>query len=131
MIGSPQSFLSTLFARMFNGVRNFLVSRGGIIFVVFLAVALLIWFVGPSIGLKTVKARVWLLLILALLLEGMVLVKWWLDRRRGKQLQQDIEEAEFLGTRPDRESEIALLRKDGRVVHAFINAATGDSIGSR
>ena len=27
--------------------------------------------------------------------------------------------------------EIALLRKDGRVVHAFINAATGDSIGSR
>lgn len=27
--------------------------------------------------------------------------------------------------------EIALLRADGRVVHAFVNASNGDSIGSR
>ena len=111
MIGSPQSFFSKLFARMLNGVRNFIVSRGGIIFAVLCVVFLLIWFVGPSVGLKSVKARVWVLAILTLLLALVLLIKWWLDRRRGKQLQQDMEEAAFLGTRPDRESEIALLRK--------------------
>ena len=111
MIGSPQSFMSTLFQKMVSGVRNFFVTRGGIIFVVLLFVFLLIWFAGPLIGLKSVSSRVLLLLILSLVIAIILLVKWWLDRSRGKQLEQDIEEAAFLGTRPDRESEIALLRK--------------------
>lgn len=111
MIGSPQSLWSTLFVKMLDGVRNFFATRGGIIFVVLLFVFLLIWFAGPLIGLKSVGSRVWVLVILSVLLAITVLVKWLIDRRRGKQLQQDIEEAAFLGTRPDRESEIALLRK--------------------
>ena len=111
MIGSPQSFLSTLFKKVFDSVRNFLVSRGGIIFVVLLFVFLLIWFAGPLLGLKSVSARVWVLVTITFLLLVVLLVKWVIDRRRGKQLQQDIEESAFLGTRPDRESEIALLRK--------------------
>lgn len=44
--------------------------------------------------------------------------------------------AEALGAKlcrwgPDFVYEIALLRADGRVVHAFVNASNGDSIGSR
>lgn len=111
MIGSPQGFFSTLLARMINGVRSFIVSRGGTILLVLLTVVLLVWFVGPLLGLKSVSARIWLLVILASLLALVLLVKWWMDRRRGKQLQRDIEESAFLGTRPGRESEIAMLRK--------------------
>ena len=97
--------------RMIDGVRHFFVSRGGVLLIGFLLVALLIWFVGPLIGLKTVGTRIWVLVILASLLLTILLVKWLIDRRRGKQLEQDIEESAFLGTRPDRESEIAILRK--------------------
>ena len=111
MIGSPQSFFSSLLARMINGVRNFFVSHGGIIFVALLMVIMLVWFVGPLFGLKSVSSRVWVLVILAALLALTLLVKWWIDRRRGKQLQRDMDEAAFLGMRPDRASEIAMLRK--------------------
>ena len=111
MIGSPQSLWSTLFAKALNGVRNFFVSRGGIVFVVLLFVFLLIWIAGPSLGLKSVSTRVWVLVTLTVIVLVILLVKWIIDRRRGKQLQRDIEESAFLGTRPDRESEIALLRK--------------------
>ena len=111
MIGSPHSFWSALFMKAVNGVRNFFVSRGGVLFVGLLFVFLLIWFAGPLIGLKSVSSRVWVLAILSIILLIVLLVKWLIDRRRGKQLERDIEESAFLGTRPDRESEIALLRK--------------------
>lgn len=92
MIGSPQSLWSTLFAKVLNGVRNFFVSRGGIVFVVLLFIFLLIWIAGPLIGLKSVSARVWVLLALTLIVLAVLLAKWVIDRRRGKQLQRDIEE---------------------------------------
>ena len=127
MIGSPQSFMTTLFSRMLNGMRNFFVSRGGVIFTGFLLVVLLIWFVGPVVGLKSFGARVWVLAILALILASYLLVKWLLDKRRGKKLEQDIEEAAFLGTRPDRESEIAILRKQ---MHDAIGALKSSDLVS-
>lgn len=111
MFGSPQGFFFSLLMRAINGVRDFLVSRGGIIFAVLLLVCMLVWFVGPRVGLKSVSARIWVLVILASIVALVLLVKWWIDRRRGKQLQRDIDESAFLGTRPDRESEIAMLRK--------------------
>jgi type VI secretion system protein ImpL len=97
--------------RVINGLRNFFVSRGGIILIGLLLLGLLIWFAGPLVGLKSVSVRIWVLAILVLSLLIIWLVKWSIDRRRGKKLEQDIEESAFLGTRPDRESEIALLRK--------------------
>jgi type VI secretion system protein ImpL len=113
--------------RMIDGVRNFLVSRGGVILIGLLLVAMLIWFAGPLLGLKTVSARIWLLAILASLLLTVLLVKWLIDRRRGKQLEQDIEESAFLGTRPDRESEIAILRKQ---MHDAIGALKSSELVS-
>ena len=86
MIGSPQSLWSTLFAKMLNSVRNFLVSRGGIVFAVLLFIFLLIWIAGPLIGLKSVSARVWILFTLTIIVLAILLAKWVIDRRRGKQL---------------------------------------------
>lgn len=113
--------------RVIDGVRSFLVSRGGLILIGLVLVALLIWFAGPLMGLKTVSSRVWLLVILASLLLLILLVKWVIDRRRGKQLEQDIEESAFLGTRPDRESEIAILRKQ---MHDAISALKSSELVS-
>jgi type VI secretion system protein ImpL len=113
--------------KIINGLRNFFVSRGGIILIGLLLVGLLIWFAGPYIGLKSVSARVWVLVILASLLLIVWLVKWSIDRRRGKKLEQDIEESAFLGTRPDRESEIALLRKQ---MHDAIGALKSSELVS-
>jgi hypothetical protein len=113
--------------RVVNGLRNFLVSRGGIILIGLLLIGLLIWFAGPLIGLKSVSARIWVLAILASLLLIIWLVKWSIDRRRGKKLEQDIEESAFLGTRPDRESEIALLRKQ---MHDAIGALKSSELVS-
>ncbi|MDO8989124.1 MAG: type VI secretion system membrane subunit TssM [Sideroxyarcus sp.] len=113
--------------RMIDGVRNFLLSRGGIIILGLVLVVLLIWFAGPLLGLKSVSARVWVLAILASLLVITMLVKWWIDRRRGKQLEQDIEESAFLGTRPDRESEIAILRNQ---MHDAISALKSSELVS-
>ncbi|MBU1424466.1 MAG: type VI secretion system membrane subunit TssM [Gammaproteobacteria bacterium] len=114
-------------ARILNGIRNFLVSRGGIIFFGLLLLVLLIWFAGPLVGLKSVSARVWILAILASIIVITLLVKWSIDRRRGKKLEQDIEESAFLGTRPDRESEIALLRKQ---MHDAIGALKSSELVS-
>lgn len=111
MIGSPQSFFTTLLSKGVNGVRDFLISRGGVIFVVLLFVFLSIWFLGPLVGLKSFSSRVMVLVALVLIIGLVLLIKWLIGRGRTKRLERDIEEAEFLGTRPDRESEIALLRK--------------------
>ena len=111
MIGSTQSIVLKLLARTVDNARNYILSRGGVILIGILLIVLLIWFAGPLVGLKSVSARVWALAILASVLLIVLLYKWWGDRRRGKQLAQDIEESALLGTRPDRESEIALLRK--------------------
>jgi type VI secretion system protein ImpL len=113
--------------RMIDGVRRFFVSRGGIILIGLLLLVLLIWFAGPLLGLKSVSARVWVLVILASVLLIIWLVKWLIDRRRGKQLEQDIEESAFLGTRPDRESEIAILRNQ---MHDAISALKSSELVS-
>jgi|GEM_PF-856372 type VI secretion system protein ImpL len=113
--------------RMIVGVRNFFVSRSVVIFIGLLLVVLLIWFAGPMIGLKSVSERIWVLAILATLLLIVLLVKWWIDRRRGKKLERDIEESAFLGTRPDRESEIAILRKQ---MHDAIGALKSSELVS-
>ena len=81
MIGSPQSFMFTLLSRMVDSVRSFLLSRGGAIFAGILLVVLMVWFLGPLVGLKSVSARLWFLAILALVLMVTLLIKHWGDDR--------------------------------------------------
>lgn len=129
MLGSPQGFFSSMFMRAINFVRDFLFSRGGILFVSYLFMVMLVWFAGPYVGLKSVSARLWVLLVITLVIALVLLVKWIMDRQRGKRLQRDIDESAFLGTRADRESEIAMLRKQ---MQDAINALkTSELVASR
>jgi type VI secretion system protein ImpL len=124
---SPHGLMSSLLSNAGNAVRNVIFSRLGVTALGVLLVLLLIWFAGPLVGLKSASAR-WIAIGVVL---GVVLlawlVKWLIDRRRGRQLQKDLEESAMLGTRPDRETEIAALRKQ---MHEAVAALKSSELGA-
>lgn len=124
---SPEGTLSSMLGRALSGTRDFIFSRGGSVLLGLVLVLLLIWYAGPWIGLKSEFVR-WVVIGAVVGVATIVwIVRWVVTRRRGRQLERDLQDSAMLGTRPDRATEIAALRKQ---MHDAIGALKSSELGT-
>lgn len=114
-------------SKLITILKTLLISRFGSMAAGLLLALLLVWFAGPYVGLKSVSLRLIIIAICLFLFFVYVFFKWVMDKRRGKRLEQDIEDAAMLGTNVGHEADIENLRKQ---MHDAITSLRASELGS-
>ncbi len=115
--------MNEVWSRIGDFVRERVFSRQGSIVIGLLCLVALVWFGGHYVGLTSVGARLLAILALALLVAVVWGIRRWQDKRRGRQLERELDAAGSLGTRPDREAEIESLRNQMQTAIAALKSS--------